>query len=71
MQEGFKRCMRCNGRKKMYKVRSIYTHANTGGLQVDCPMCLGEGKIKTIEKALMDSKKKKAGAKHGQEAERA
>lgn len=71
MQKGFRRCIRCKGRKKMFKVRGAYTHANTGGVEVDCPMCLGEGTIKTIEKALTDSKKKKAGAKHGQEAERA
>jgi len=44
--------MRCRGRKKMYKVRSIYSHTNTGGVEVDCPMCLGVGKIEPAEEAL-------------------
>jgi len=33
----------------MYKLGSSYTHTNTGGAEVDCPMCLGKGEIKTLE----------------------
>lgn len=47
-------CMRCNGRKQMYRFGSGYTHSNNGGRLVDCPMCLGEGKIKTIEAATKE-----------------
>lgn len=39
------RCMRCKGRKKMYKMGSGYSLVNTGGVIVDCPMCLGQGTI--------------------------
>jgi hypothetical protein len=48
------RCMRCNGRKKMYKVQGGYTHTNTGGVLLDCPMCLGNGKVKTLVRVLKD-----------------
>lgn len=37
------RCVRCQGLKKIYKVNSGYSHINTGGIPVDCPMCLGSG----------------------------
>lgn len=49
MQEGMRRCFRCKGRKKMFKLGSAYSHTNTGGNEVDCPLCLGEGIIETIE----------------------
>lgn len=45
------RCFRCDGRKKMYTMNGGYTHANMGGLQVDCPMCLGKGNIPVLEEA--------------------
>jgi hypothetical protein len=57
------RCMRCRGRKKIYKVRNIYSYTNTGGILVDCPMCVGSGRVKTLEGALRDAeqiKNKKA-----------
>jgi hypothetical protein len=38
----------------MYKVRSIYSHTNTGGVEVDCPMCLGVGKIKPANDAIKE-----------------
>lgn len=52
MAEQKVRCMRCYGRKKIYKIMGGYSHANTGGKEVDCPMCLGEGKILKLEDAL-------------------
>lgn len=52
------KCMRCSGRKKMYKVGGGYTHTNNGGKFVDCPMCLGEGKIKTLEAATKEIEEK-------------
>lgn len=52
--------MRCKGKKKIYKIMGGYSHANTGGLLVDCPMCLGEGMILKMEDALkkINSEKK-------------
>lgn len=46
------RCIRCSGRKKVYKINSGYSLINTGGVEVDCPLCLGEGTIKTLDKML-------------------
>jgi CO dehydrogenase/acetyl-CoA synthase beta subunit len=46
MEEGYRRCFRCSGRKKMYKHGSIYNHTDCGGVIVECPMCLGKGVIK-------------------------
>ena len=52
------RCMRCRGRKTVFKVGSGYSHTNTGGVEVDCPMCLGDGKVNTLESAINESAKK-------------
>lgn len=52
-------CMRCEGRKKIYKVGSIYSHQDTGGVQVDCPLCLGKGKVKVLDAVFKDVEKKK------------
>lgn len=53
-------CMRCRGRKKIYRVMgNCYTLENTGGILVDCPMCLGEGKIKTVETVMEEITAKK------------
>lgn len=53
-------CMRCHGRKKIYKMGAGYSHVDIGGVKVDCPMCLGSGVVKTIEEALkeVDTKSK-------------
>lgn len=69
------RCPRCNGRKRMYKVRSIYSHTNSGGVEVDCPLCLGVGKVKPLDQAINDAhdkikkskKKKKIETQNAQE----
>jgi len=45
-------CMRCKGRKILYKVGGAYSFLDTGGILVNCPMCSGEGKIKSLEDAL-------------------
>jgi len=47
-------CMRCKGRKILYKVGGAYSFLDTGGILVNCPMCSGEGKIKSLENALSD-----------------
>lgn len=54
-------CMRCKGRKKMFKFGSGYSIMNNGGKQVDCPMCLGAGKIKPLsefQEQLLEIKNK-------------
>jgi|WetSurMetagenome_2_1015567.scaffolds.fasta_scaffold139892_3 hypothetical protein len=54
-------CMRCRGRKKMYKIMGGgYSLMNSGGVEVDCPMCLGKGEHKTLEAAQDEMKKKKS-----------
>lgn len=52
MEENKIRCMRCRGKKKVYKIMGGYSHVNSGGKEVDCPMCLGVGKILKLEDAL-------------------
>lgn len=49
MSEKKIRCMRCRGRKQIYKVGSGYSFVDMGGLKVDCPMCKGEGMIESLE----------------------
>lgn len=53
------RCIRCRGRKKIYKVGKIYSYTNTGGVEVNCPMCNGEGNIKNIRDGLKEITEKK------------
>jgi hypothetical protein len=52
MQKGMMRCFRCDGRKKMFKINSGYTLVDMGGVSVSCPLCMGEGVIKTLEEAI-------------------
>ena len=59
LDDGERRCIRCRGRKKLYKAMSGWSFHNSGGTQVDCPMCLGKGKIPIIPPShLLDSKEK-------------
>lgn len=44
--------MRCKGMKNIFQVGNCYSLINTGGKPVKCPMCLGEGKIKTLQEFL-------------------
>ena len=54
------RCPRCRGMKKMYKIANGYSAVNCGGPPpVDCPMCLGDGVVKTLEEAAKEVNKKK------------
>ena len=55
MQSKTMRCIRCDGRKKMYTMNGGYTHANMGGVLVDCPLCLGIGKITVVEDSIWGS----------------
>ena len=66
MQEQKIRCMRCRGKKKIYKTMGGYSHANTGGVLVDCPLCLGVGRIQKMEdalKSIQETKNEKIPAK--------
>jgi len=56
MQPKMMRCIRCDGRKKMYTMNGGYTHANMGGPQVDCPLCLGKGNIPVLDEAIDEVK---------------
>ena len=45
------RCTRCQGLKFMYEINGGYSAVNSGGKKVDCPRCLGKGKIDTLDNA--------------------
>lgn len=64
MQNGFMRCPRCNGRKKLYKMNSGYSHVNCGGPEVECPMCQGKGECETPEAVIERGKQKLEAEKH-------
>lgn len=51
------RCVRCKGRKKLFKINGIYSYTNTGGVEIQCPMCLGNGVTKSLEEAIAEIKK--------------
>lgn len=51
------RCVRCKGRKKIFKINGGYTYINMGGVQVECPMCLGTGQTKSIAEVLEELQK--------------
>lgn len=46
------RCVRCQGRKKLYKINNGYSYLNTGGVLVNCPMCLGTGSTKSPQEII-------------------
>lgn len=46
MKEDERLCIRCHGRKRLYKAMGGWCFQDMGGVLADCPMCLGEGKIK-------------------------
>lgn len=43
-----KRCVRCGGRKELYKVNGAYSHLDMGGQKVKCPLCMGTGRMKIM-----------------------
>lgn len=51
------RCVRCKGRKKLFKVGQVYSYTNTGGVEINCPMCLGEGLTASLSDAIEEVKK--------------
>ena len=67
-----KRCPRCKGRKIIYKVGSAYCMVNSGGKEVDCPFCLGDGKVDVTPKSnkedKADANEKTKGKKRGPKA---
>jgi len=40
----------------MFKVGGGYSQLDTGGIEVTCPLCLGEGFTKNLAEALKDIK---------------
>lgn len=54
MEENRILCPRCDGRKQMYKMMGGYSHANVGGVKVNCILCLGTGTIKTLETVIKE-----------------
>lgn len=48
MKKKYKRCVRCLGQKKMYRIGHAYTHTNIGGVLTDCPLCHGSGLMPII-----------------------
>lgn len=52
MEKGMQRCMRCHGRKRIFKVGNAYCLVDSGGVAVDCPMCLGKGIIQTLDSKI-------------------
>ena len=70
VKEGMRRCIRCSGRKKMYKIGktgSAWSHNNSGGVLTDCPLCLGKGIISknppTLDKEPTPDKEEKKDVK--------
>ena len=70
MEENKVKCIRCKGRKKMYKVQGAYSHTNTGGKEVDCPMCMGEGFMEKMPGSQKEIKKIKGAKKFIQEKQK-
>lgn len=57
------RCVRCKGRKKIFKMNGAYSLINTGGVEIECPMCLGNGFTKSLAEALEEIKAKNSSIK--------
>lgn len=61
LKEDERKCIRCRGRKQLYKTMSGWCFDNSGGVLTDCPMCLGKGVIKkTPDKAIFEKEKESA-----------
>jgi hypothetical protein len=67
VKEGKRRCIRCRGRKKLYKIKGGWSLENSGGTLTDCPLCLGVGLIDKAPFAIIEEKiadlKEKEGVK--------
>lgn len=68
-EEKLRRCIRCNGRRNVYKVgNNCYSLIDTGGVKMNCPLCNGTGSIPTQETLMKKTKirtVKKDGEKRG------
>lgn len=42
-------CFRCSGRKKVFKMGNGYTLTQIGGIETNCPLCKGTGKIDVLK----------------------
>ncbi len=70
---GKRRCIRCRGRKKLYKIRGAWSFENCGsGALQDCPMCGGKGHVdpiplseSSIEHVIANINEGKANGKKG------
>ena len=45
----FMRCVRCRGRKEIFKVNGAYCLSDNGGKKVTCPCCSGAGEMPMLE----------------------
>ena len=59
MNDNLKRCIRCDGQKNIYKIGGAYSKKDTGGIEVECPLCQGEGWTKPLAEMVKDITKKK------------
>lgn len=64
------RCVRCKGRKKLFKINGIYSYTNTGGVEIQCPMCLGNGVTKSLEEATEEIKKEVEKVEKGRKSDK-
>lgn len=58
VKEGKRRCIRCRGRKQLYKTKGGWCFENSGGTLTDCPLCLGKGIIDLMPPKLEDAEEK-------------
>lgn len=58
MQSNNRRCFRCNGQKKLFKIGSAYSLKDTGGKEVTCPLCNGDGNIPQLKDVAAPKKEK-------------
>lgn len=56
--KGYRVCIRCQGRKKLYKCgNGGWSFINSGGVLTSCPLCNESGTIPLLENAVEESKK--------------
>ena len=70
MKQDERLCIRCHGRKRLYKAMGGWSFTDMGGAIADCPMCLGEGKIKKTPAEELFKEEKKEEMKDAKKARR-